>query len=110
MLTRAGLSDADARETAAHIDDTMKDCILGLYRSGRDVFREWGPDLSRVTAPGLVLWGEGDVYAAPVYAERIGEVTGAGVVILPCGHWWQVERPEAAADAILAFRRCFAGS
>lgn len=110
MLTRAGISDADARETAAHIDDTMKDCILGLYRSGRDVFREWGPDLSRVTAPGLVLWGEGDVYAAPVYAERIGEVTGARVVILPCGHWWQVERPEAAADAILAFRRSLAGS
>jgi pimeloyl-ACP methyl ester carboxylesterase len=110
MLARAGLGDADARETAAYIDDTMKDCILRLYRSGSEVFREWGPDLARVTASGLVLWGEGDAYAAPVYAERIGEVTGARVVILPCGHWWQVERPGAAADAILAFRRSLEGS
>jgi pimeloyl-ACP methyl ester carboxylesterase len=105
MLTRAGLSDADARETAAHIDGTMKDCILGLYRSGRDVFREWGPGLTSVTLPGLVLWGEDDAYAAPAYAERIGEVTGARVAILPCGHWWQVEQPEAVADAILGYRR-----
>jgi pimeloyl-ACP methyl ester carboxylesterase len=104
MLARAGLSDADAREVAAHIDDTMKDCILRLYRSGRDVFREWGPELGRVTAPGLVLWGAGDAYAAPMYAERIGEVTGARVVILSCGHWWQVEQPEAAARAILGYR------
>ena len=105
MLTRAGLSDADARETAAHIDDTMKDCILALYRSGRDVFREWGPGLMSVTLPGLVLWGADDAYAAPAYAERIGEVTGARVVTLPCGHWWQIEQPEAAARAILGYRR-----
>lgn len=110
MLTRAGLGDDAAKETAAHIDDSMKDCILRLYRSGSDVFREWGPGLGSVTAPGLVLWGEEDAYAAPVYGERIGEVTGARVVIFPCGHWWQVERPEAAADAILAFRSRLEGS
>jgi pimeloyl-ACP methyl ester carboxylesterase len=105
MLTRAGLSDADARETARHIDAEMKACILALYRSGRDVFRDWGSELGPVPAPGLVLWGEADIYAAPVYGQRLAAATGARAVTLDCGHWWQLERPDAAADAIIAFRR-----
>lgn len=105
MLARAGLSDADAQETARSVDVRMKDCILRLYRSGQDVFSDWGPDLARTDVPGLVLWGETDPYAAPVFAERIGEVTGAAVRVLDCGHWWQVERPDASAAAIGDFRR-----
>lgn len=105
MLKRAGLPEADAQDAAEHIDGVMKSCILSLYRSGRDVFREWGPDLDSISIPGLVLWGERDPYAAPAYAERIGEVTGARVVRLDCGHWWQVERPEASAAAIQDFWR-----
>lgn len=105
MLMRAGLAEADARQTARHIDDGMKACILSLYRSGRDVFREWGPELARVSAPGLVLWGESDIYAEPRYADAIGAVTGARVARLACGHWWQVERPQACADAIGVFWR-----
>lgn len=108
MLRRAGLSEADARVTAAHIDPRMKEAILGLYRSGRDVFTAWGPELAGVRdrVPGLVLWGETDPYAAPLFADRIGEATGAHVVCFQdCGHWWQVERPDETAAAILSFRR-----
>lgn len=105
MLMRAGLSEADARQTAGSIDARMKGCILSLYRSGRDVFREWGTDLTRVSAPGLVLWGEADIYADARYGARIGEITGARSVTLDCGHWWQLERPEAAASLIRAFWR-----
>jgi pimeloyl-ACP methyl ester carboxylesterase len=100
MLKRAGLGETEAEETARGIDARMKESILRLYRSGRAVFAEWGPDLARVSAPGLVLWGARDIYAAPSYAGRIGEVTGAPVKILDCGHWWQIEQPEAAAAAI----------
>jgi pimeloyl-ACP methyl ester carboxylesterase len=100
MLMRAGLAYEDARETARHIDETMKDCILRLYRSGRDVFETWGAELAPISAPGLVLWGERDAYAAPIFADRIAEMTGAAVKRLDCGHWWQVERPEEAARAI----------
>jgi pimeloyl-ACP methyl ester carboxylesterase len=103
MLTRAGLSEQDARETALRVDEPMKECILGLYRSGRDVFREWGPSLPAVIAPGLVLWGERDIYASADYADRIGEVTGAEVVRLDCGHWWQLERVEESARAVRSF-------
>jgi len=105
MLTKAGLAEGDAAETARHIDARMRESILALYRSGRDVFREWAPALGRVAAPGLVLWGERDAYAEADFADRLGSVTGARVVRLDCGHWWQVERPDAAAVAISAFWR-----
>lgn len=105
MLRRAGLGTAEAAETARTIDQRMKESILRLYRSGRDVFETWGADIARTSAPGLVLWGARDVYAAPIYAERIGEVTGATVQILDCGHWWQVEEPDAAAAAIRLYWR-----
>lgn len=103
MLRRAGLSEADAAETAREIDDRMKASILRLYRSGRDVFETWGAALAVPQSPGLVLWGERDIYAAPIYGERLAEVTGARAVTMDSGHWWQVEQPKAAAAEILAF-------
>lgn len=105
MLKRAGLDAAAAQETARDIDGVMKDSILRLYRSGRDVFREWGASLLGITVPGLVLWGERDIYASPDYGDRIGEATGAAVVRMDCGHWWQVERAEESAAEIVAFWR-----
>jgi pimeloyl-ACP methyl ester carboxylesterase len=48
-LSAEGVPPADARETAAHVDDTMKRCILRLYRSAITVGAEWGPDLDRLT-------------------------------------------------------------
>ncbi|HEX2842974.1 alpha/beta hydrolase [Hyphomicrobium sp.] len=105
MLRRAGLSEGDARDTASHIDGEMRDSILRLYRSGRDVFNEWGPSLSRIAAPGLVLWGERDAYASSGFADRIGDITGAAVVKLDCGHWWQLERAGETAAAITSFWR-----
>lgn len=107
MLAKAGLSEADARRTAAHIDATMKTSILALYRSGRDVFREWAPGLPAGAAvPGLVLWGAADIYAGPQYAASLGAATGAEVVTLEeCGHWWQLERVDATAALLSGFWR-----
>jgi len=105
MLTKSGVPEDQAAEAARQIDQPMREAILSLYRSGVDVFRQWEGDLSRISVPGLVLWGETDAYAAPHFADRMGEATGARVVILPCGHWWQCELPEQAADIINAFWR-----
>jgi pimeloyl-ACP methyl ester carboxylesterase len=106
MLAKAGLPEADAQETARAIDATMKACILALYRSGRDVFRAWEGDLARIEAPGLVLWGRDDPYASPSYGEAMLKATGAMALrVLDCGHWWQVERPQQSAAAILDFWR-----
>lgn len=72
-----------------------------------DTHRVWTALLSRlrrVTAPGLVLWGERDPYAAARFGARLAERTGARFVSLPgCSHWWQLERPAAVADELWRF-------
>ncbi|HEV2053694.1 MAG TPA: alpha/beta hydrolase [Methylomirabilota bacterium] len=99
-LVAAGVPGADAAETAAHVDPTMKQCILKLYRSAVHAGEEWEDDLKRVSAPGLVLWGEKDPYAAVEFGARLAQKTRARFVFFPaCSHWWQLERPaEVAAE------------
>jgi pimeloyl-ACP methyl ester carboxylesterase len=68
-LVAAGVPETDAAETSPHVDAMMKRCILALYRSAVHAGAEWTPDLARVTAPGLVLWGERDPYAEPRFGR-----------------------------------------
>lgn len=91
-LVGAGVAPADAEEASRHVDDAMKQCILALYRSAANVGVEWSADLSRATAPGVVLWGENDPFASPRFGARLAANTGARFVSFPgCGHWWQLE-------------------
>ena len=103
-LAAAGVPAGDATEAGRHVDPTMKRCILALYRSAVHVGTEWTDDLRRVTAPGLVLWGERDPYAALRFGARLAERTGARFVSFPdCSHWWQLERPDGVADELRRF-------
>jgi pimeloyl-ACP methyl ester carboxylesterase len=100
-LVAAGVPTEDAAETARHVDATMKSCILALYRSGVKVGAEWEHGLGRITAPGLVLWGTDDPYAAPVFGSRLASRTGARFVAFTrCSHWWQLERPGEVAKEL----------
>jgi len=93
-----------AREAARHVDGTMKDCILRLYRSAVRIGAEWQPDLEKVTRPAVILWGADDPYGAVRYAERLAaRVHGALVVFQDCGHWWPLERPAETAAALQRF-------
>lgn len=106
MLYKAGLDIADAEETAARIDDTMKAAILSLYRSGADVFSTWAAVRFAVPVPGLVLWGEHDLYADPRYGRDLASAAGSEFVCFAgCGHWWQMERAAESAAAITAYWR-----
>jgi pimeloyl-ACP methyl ester carboxylesterase len=97
-LAAAGVPPDDARAAAARLDDTMKRCILALYRSAARVGEEWGPDLARLSARGMVLWGDRDPYAAPTWGERLARRTGARFVsFTECSHWWPLERPQEVA-------------
>jgi len=103
-LAAAGVPAEAAAETAGRVDATMKRSILALYRSAVHVGAEWSPDLARVTAPGLVLWGADDPYAAVRFGERLAERTRARFVSLAgCSHWWQLERPDEVAAHLRAF-------
>jgi len=99
-LVAAGVPAEDAARAAAQVDATMKQCILKLYRSAVDAGEEWEDDLTRISAPGLVLWGEKDPYASVEFGARLAHRTRARFASFPeCLHWWQLERPaEVAAE------------
>jgi len=61
--------------------------------------------LYRLSAPTLVLWGEGDKMIPPVYATRWAElIPQAQVVrIAGAGHMLPYEQPEASVASLVAF-------
>jgi pimeloyl-ACP methyl ester carboxylesterase len=103
-LVPEGIPQATAEDMATYMDDTMKDCILKLYRSAVNVGAEWEPDLAHAaTRPSLIIWGKDDPYVPVVYAERLAERVGGELVVLDTRHWWPVQAPAEAAAAIAAF-------
>jgi len=103
-LAAAGVPAESARETARHIDATMKDAILRLYRSAVRVGAEWQPDVEKVTRPALVVWAQDDPYVAPRFGERLAaRVRGELVMLEGCGHWWPAQRPAEVAAALERF-------
>lgn len=105
-LAKAGVPPDDAAAATAAIDREMKDAVLSLYRSARHVGREWAPGLDRIRAPGRVLWGALDPYAAPRFGAALARRTGAAFSCFEgCGHWWPCERPAAVAEALTGLWR-----
>ena len=99
-LSRQGIPAARAREVASKIDDTMKDCILKLYRSATNVSQDWD-ELHGDFGPGLVIWGADDPYSSPDFGRKLAERTGAKSVTLErCNHWWPHERPKEVAGLL----------
>jgi pimeloyl-ACP methyl ester carboxylesterase len=88
-----------AAVVASSVDDTMKDCILRLYRSAAGGFAEWHDAVDAIDRPGLVLWGADDPYVTPNFGERLAQRTGARLeMFADSGHWWPVTKaPEVAA-------------
>ena len=56
-MAAAGVPAEHAGVTAGNVDDTMKDCILKLYRSATEVGKEWQPDARNIDRPGLPYLG-----------------------------------------------------
>ncbi len=61
--------------------------------------------LWRIAAPTLVLWGTGDRFIAPCYADIFAErVRHSRVTLIPdAGHLVGLERPEPYAEAVIRF-------
>ncbi|WP_194814975.1 alpha/beta fold hydrolase [Nocardia sp. XZ_19_385] len=90
---------------ATDIDTRMGSSILDLYRSATpNPYRDWGPDLKRSTAPGLVITPLQDPYDDYQPAAEVARQLAANHYLMPdAGHWWMVERPAAAAEALQDF-------
>jgi pimeloyl-ACP methyl ester carboxylesterase len=73
---------------------------LKLYRSAVNVGSEWAPDLPKIVAPSLILWGEQDMVVPVIFGRRMAARMGAEVVTLPGEHFWQFKCPELGATAL----------
>jgi len=101
QLVASGVPEDAAQVMGDHIDDTMKDCILELYRSAVEVGKEWSPALDNIPANGLLIWGRDDPYMQQTFAEKMSERIGARLISLPdTGHFWPAQRPTEAAAAL----------
>src|SRR5256886_2132843 len=77
-LVAGGVPAADARGVASHMDERMKQCILGLYRSAVHVGEEWEDDVARITRPALILELRRSIRRAPLRrAARSARPRGA---------------------------------
>lgn len=103
-LAGQGVPITEARESVRLIDDEMKTCILALYRSATRAADDWFPDLTKIRAPSLILWGENDPYASATFGQRLAANTKGQFKTVPgTGHWYQLERPEFFAAQLEAF-------
>jgi pimeloyl-ACP methyl ester carboxylesterase len=93
-----------ALDLASHINRTMADCILDLYRSAVSVGKQWGPDFAAIPAPGLVLIPSEDPFLNAASATRAAARADARTAALEgLGHWWMLQDPSRAATVLREF-------
>lgn len=102
-LGAAGVPMEYLEKSTLLIDDTMKDCILKLYRSAVDFGKEWEPDLLKVTRPALLIWGKTDPYMSVDLGAKLAKRVNGELIALDCGHWWPLEKPAETAAALERF-------
>jgi pimeloyl-ACP methyl ester carboxylesterase len=107
LLAGLGITGDVGEALADAMDAEMGRCILALYRSAaQPAMREMGERVEAAQhGPGLVVIAPGDHYVGTTaMAEDSARRAEARTVTLDgCGHWWMLEQPAAAADALVAF-------
>jgi pimeloyl-ACP methyl ester carboxylesterase len=99
-----GVPEDAALDLASHINRTMTDCILDLYRSALDVGRQWGPDFAAIPAPGLVIIPSEDPFLNAASATKAAARADAETAALDgLGHWWMLQDPARAATVLREF-------
>ena len=99
-----GVPEEPALDLASHINRTMADCILDLYRSAVDVGTQWGPDFAAIPAPGLVIIPSEDPFLSAALTTRAAARADARTVGLDgFGHWWMLQDPARAAAVLREF-------
>jgi pimeloyl-ACP methyl ester carboxylesterase len=86
-----------ARIVAQRFDQGTQRAVLQLYRSAsEDALARAGEQLSRITCPALVLWGEDDPYIPPSFAHAYADTlpNATAEVVSGAGHWPWLQRPE----------------
>lgn len=109
VMGSLGMKEHIARQVSAALDQDTARCILNLYRNAvQPTMRDLGARLAAAQpARGMVIVAENDHYAGtPDMHVDVARSVGATVCELPgVGHWWMVEAPAAAAEALIAHWR-----
>ena len=107
LFESLGMSPDVAHDVARANDETMGRCILALYRSAgpEELRRVWDALPAATARPGLVLLPTADPYVGPIEQSiEVAERAGAGTATLEgLGHWWMLEDPTRAAEALTQF-------
>lgn len=101
-----GIPPDVATAMAEATDEEMGRCILALYRdAAQPAVAELGAQLFTADLPpGLVLAPTDDAYVLHQQSLESAQRLGASVAELPGqGHWWMLEDPAPAADALVRF-------
>jgi len=99
-----GVPEEPALDLASHINRTMADCILDLYRSAVDVGWQWGPDFAAIPAPGLVIIPGEDPFLSAASATKAAARAGArrspsmGSATGGCSRTLPERRPSCASS------------
>jgi pimeloyl-ACP methyl ester carboxylesterase len=84
----------------------MGRCILALYRSAaQPALRDLAAGMGELAQRGLVIIATGDHYAGTpeMAAHTAAKLAARTVTFEGPGHWWMLEAPDTAADALVAF-------
>lgn len=106
LAGRLGISVDLAVPLAEAIDDDMARAILGLYRSAPEpelkaMFTEMQAAEPR---PCMAIVAQADKYVGAEFSGLVIERLGAELADLGgLGHWWMIEQPAKAADALTNF-------
>lgn len=101
-----GMPEDIAMELAAAADADMGACILSLYRAADpEVLHDLATRLEGADRrPALALSATNDAYVSADLAPAVAARVGAQIAPLDGqGHWWMIEDPNPAADALVAF-------
>jgi pimeloyl-ACP methyl ester carboxylesterase len=104
-LVAGGMPAELARAEVAHIDKSMRQSILKLYRSaaGLRFSGDWIDALDQLPKRGQLFWGEHDPYVDLSVAQRFARRHGTPLhVARGAGHWACHERANEFAGVLKA--------
>ncbi len=102
-LISGGMPASLAKEEVQHVDKTMRQSILRLYRSADGLrFRgDWIDDLVNLPSLGQLFWGETDAFVDLSVAERFSRERNVPIhVAKGAGHWACHERADLFATVL----------
>lgn len=106
VVTGMGMTGLAAERVAAGFGETMGRAVLSLLRSAvQPVMAGAGQGLTRARRrPGLALVATADPNGNPEMHRWAAHQAGADIAVLDgVGHWWPVQDPRPAVEAMTRF-------